>query len=91
MAERYLYNWSALYFTAIGFQKPVITTAVLNPEIMAEFDIGAVVNMDSYESFLVGMEDFINRFSKRRETYAAQLSAAAEKYSRVNFVRNLLR
>ena len=89
-AERYLYNWSALYFTAIGFRKPVITTAVLNPEILAEFDIGGVVNMDSYEAVCAGMEDFVNHFSEREALYAAQLQAAAEKYSRAQFVRNLL-
>ena len=89
-AERYRYNWSALYFTAIGFRKPVITTAVLNPEILAEFDIGSVVNMDSYEGFCTGMEDFVNHFSEREALYAAQLTAAAEKYSRAQFVRNLL-
>ena len=89
-AERYLYNWSALYFTAIGFQKPVITTDVLNPEILAEFDIGEIVDMGSYESFLRGMEEFVNRFSERKEHYAAQLRCASEKYSRANFVRNLL-
>lgn len=89
-AERYRYNWSALYFTAIGFHKPVITTAVLNPEILAEFDIGIVLDMDNYETFRTGMEDFVNQFSKKRGIYSEQLAAAAEKYSRANFIRNLL-
>ena len=89
-AERYLYNWSALYFTAIGFHKPVITTDVLNPEIMAAFDVGACVNMDNFEAFLQGVESFVNRFSERKEHYAEQLQEAAEKYSRANFIRNLL-
>ena len=89
-AERYLYNWSALYFTAIGFHKPVITTDVLNPEIMAAFDVGACVNMDNFEAFLHGVESFVNRFSERKEHYAEQLQEAAEKYSRANFIRNLL-
>ena len=89
-AERYRYNWSALYFTAIGFQKPVITTDVLNPEVMAAFDIGSIVNMNHYEDFLVKIEDFINHFSARRARYREQLAAAAETYSRANFIRNLL-
>lgn len=89
-AERYLYNWSALYLTAIGFHKPVITTDVLNPEIMAAFDVGACVNMDNFEAFLQGVESFVNRFSERKEHYAEQLQEAAEKYSRANFIRNLL-
>ena len=89
-AERYLYNWSALYFTAIGFHKPVITTDVLNPEIMAAFDVGECVNMDNFEAFLHGVESFVNRFSERKEHYAEQLQEAAEKYSRANFIRNLL-
>lgn len=88
-AERYLYNWSALYFTAIGFHKPVITTDVLNPEIMDAFDVGACVNMDNFEAFLQGVESFVNRFSERKEHYAEQLQEAAEKYSRANFIRNL--
>ena len=89
-AERYLYNWSALYFTAIGFHKPVLTTEMLNPEILAEFDIGEIVNMDTYQAFRAGMEDFVNQFSHRQERYAEQLAAAAEKYSRANFIQRLL-
>ena len=89
-AERYLYNWSALYFTGIGFQKPVITTSILNPEILAEFDIGTIVDMENYEEFLRGMEAFVNQFSERQESYTAQLQAAAEKYSRKKFIHHLL-
>lgn len=89
-AERYRYNWSALYFTAIGFQKPVLTTAVLNPEIMAAFDIGSVVDMERYEDFCAGMEDFVNHFAARQGLYREQLAAAAVRYSRANFVRQLL-
>ena len=89
-AERYRYNWSALYFTAIGFHKPVITTAVLNPEILVEFDVGRIVSMDSYEEFCMGIENFVNTFSQRQENYARNLTAASKKYSRTNFIRNLL-
>lgn len=63
---------------------------MLNPEILAEFDIGIVLDMDNYETFRTGMEDFVNQFSKKRGIYSEQLAAAAEKYSRANFIRNLL-
>ena len=63
---------------------------MLNPEIMAAFDIGSVVDMERYEDFCTGMEDFVNHFAARQGLYREQLAAAAARYSRANFVRQLL-
>lgn len=89
-AERYLYNWSALYFTAIGFRKTVITTPVLNPEVLEEFEIGKAISMDTFEEFRRGMRDFVDTFDRKKEIYRSNLLKASDKYSKKNFIRHLL-
>lgn len=89
-AERYLYNWSAIYFTAIGAQKAVITTSVLNPEVMDKYKIGKLVDTDDYEKFRQQMVDFINQYDENKIIYKSELIKANQEYSKLSFVNNLL-
>ncbi len=88
-AERYLYNWSAIYFTAIGAQKPVITTSVLNPEVMAKYKIGKLVNTDDYGAFCQQMVGFINCYDENKGKYKSGLIKAKQEYGKLSFINNL--
>ena len=89
-AERYLYNWSAIYFTAIGAGKPVITTEILNPEVMEKFHIGEVVDMDDAGRFKEQMISFIDNFKAKKVAYREELEKANIEYAKEKFIRNLL-
>ena len=45
-AERYRYHWAAMLFTAIGFQKPILISPEINPEVLEQYSIGEVLNLD---------------------------------------------
>ena len=38
-------NWSAVYFNALALYKPVLATAVLNPEILKNYTVGQEVDL----------------------------------------------
>lgn len=90
-AERYLYNWSAIYFTAIGCYKPVLTTSTLNPEVMQEFDVGEIVNLNEAAVFSKQLESFVNDFADKNVHYQKQLKLANRKYSKEGFIKTLLK
>ena len=50
-AKRYLYQPSAMLFTAIGFNKPVISSDFMSPEVINEFEIGEFANLGSIDDF----------------------------------------
>ena len=89
-AERYLYNWSAIYFTAIGCCKPVLVTKTLNPEVMKEFHIGEYIELEQFELFSAQITKFVNSFAEKQAQYNANLQKANLKYGKKQFVANLL-
>lgn len=89
-AERYLYNWSAIYFTAIGAQKTVITTPILNPEVMKKYKIGEIINIDSYDVFEKQMIEFVNTYENNKKMYRENLMKANTEYGKIKFIRRLL-
>ena len=89
-AERYRYQPSAMLFTAIGYFKPVLQSAEMNPEILAEFKIGEVVQLDTIESFSKQLEKFVNTFRSKAEEYKAGLIGANEKYSHENLIKTIV-
>ena len=89
-AERYLYNWSAIYFTAIGCYKPVLVTRVLNPEVMAAYKIGAFIDMENLATFSRQLEGFVNSYDKNATDYQDELQRANQRYSKLAFIKNLL-
>ena len=66
-AERYLYNRSAIYFTAIGAYKPVLVTRILNPEVMAQDLIGEFIDPNNYEKVKRQLVDFVNFMKKEKK------------------------
>lgn len=89
-AERYRYQPSAMLFTAIGYFKPVLQSAEMNPEILAEFKVGEVVNLDSVESFSNQLENFVNTFRDKADEYKKGLIKANEKYSHENLIKSII-
>ena len=90
-AERYRYHWSAMLFTAIGFHKPILQSAEINPEVLREFNIGEAVKLDSIETFSGQLENFVNAFMEKAEEYKVGLLGANEKYSHKNLIENIVR
>jgi len=89
-AKRYLYNWSAVYFTAIGFNKPVLVTSILNPEVLAGYDIGLEVDLEDMEIFRQQLEEFVYNYQKKLPIYESELKRANKDFSHAEFIRQLL-
>ena len=89
-AQRYLYNWSAVYFNAIGLQKTVLVTSTLNPEVLAEYDIGAEVNLHDMEIFRQQIQDFVYNYQKKIPIYESELKRANKAFGHTEFIRQLL-
>lgn len=90
-AERYRYQPSAMLFTAIGYFKLVLQSAEMNPEMLAEFKVGEVAQLDSVESFSKQLENFVNTFRSKAEEYKAGLIGANEKYSHERLIKTIAR
>ena len=89
-APRYRYHWGGMLFTAIGFQKPVIASDDMNPEVFRDFRIGETFASGNLEQLGDVLEKFINDFDKNSATYESELNRAAEYFSPNRFAQNLL-
>ena len=88
-APRYRYHWGAMLFTAIGFQKPVIASDDMNPEVFEKFTIGETFSSGNLDELGKVLEKFINDYDKNSEKYAQGLQLANEEFSPTNFIKNL--
>ena len=89
-ATRYLYNWSAIYFNAIGFHKPVLVTSVLNPEILAGYDIGMEVDLQDMDVFKRQLSEFVYSYREKLPIYERELKRANKDFGHTEFIRQLL-
>lgn len=89
-AERYRYHWSAMLFTAIGFNKPMLQSPEMNPEILQQFSIGKALDMTSKTAFTKQLEHFVNEFSENIPVYNDSLKKANELYSQKNLIKNIM-
>ena len=80
-APRYLYHWGGMLFTAIGFQKPVIVSDDINPEVFTEFHIGETFQSGDLNDLQRALEVFINGFDMQVESYAEELAKAGQEFS----------
>lgn len=90
-AERYLYHWSAMLFTAIGFQKPVLAADTINPEVLAQYTIGVAFTPKQQGALQQALEKFINTYPATASTYSQELARAREAFAPARFARDLLR
>lgn len=58
-AERYRYQCSAILFTAIGFNKPVLVSEEINPEVLESYNIGITLDLTSKNTIIEGLEKFV--------------------------------
>lgn len=75
-ASRYRYHWGGMYFTAIGFHKPVVITDEVNPEVLAEYDIGTSFTNGDNQSLKNALESFVTTFNDKAEIYKNELERA---------------
>ena len=84
-APRYKYHWGGMLFTALGYEKPVISSNEMNPEIFSRYKIGETFESGNLENLRKVLKDFINNFDKNFPTYKKNLQAANENFSPANF------
>ena len=89
-AKRYLYNWSAIYFNAIGFHKPVLVTSVLNPEVLAGYNIGMEVDLQDMDVFKKQLSEFVYSYREKLPLYERELERANKDFDHSEFIRQLL-
>ena len=90
-AERYRYHWGAMLFTAIGYNKPVLVSPELNPEVLAKFPIGCVIKSLAEVNIINAMQDLVNLLSTKRAETKVALEKANEVYSHEALIRGILR
>lgn len=88
-SARYRYHWGGMLFTAIGFGKPVVASNDMNPEVFDLYRVGETFTSGNTDELARVLETFINDFDKNFPTYAANLKAAGENFSPVNFAKRI--
>ena len=88
-APRYKYHWGGMLFTAIGFQKPVIASDDMNPEVFEKFKVGETFKSGDLNDLGHVLEEFINNFDDNAEDYFQGLKLASEEFSPINFAHRL--
>lgn len=88
-ASRYKYHWGGMLFTAIGFEKPVIVSSDMNPEVFQMYRIGETFESGNLAELSRVLESFINNFDKNIFEYKKNLREASEVFSPVNFAKRL--
>ena len=89
-APRYRYHWGAMLFTAIGFQKPVLTSDDMNPEVFAEYPIGMTFPSGDKAALGSALETFINEYDGHIRAWSTALAAAAAHYAPTQFAQRLV-
>lgn len=88
-APRYRYHWGGMLFTAIGYQKPVIASDDMNPEVFAAYRIGECFKSGDMDSLKEVLENFINTYAENQPVYETELAKAAEVYSPAAFAERI--
>lgn len=88
-APRYKYHWGGMLFTAIGFEKPVIVSSDMNPEVFQMYRIGETFESGNLADLSKVLESFINDFDENISEYKKNLRAASENFSPTNFAKRL--
>ncbi|WP_306537561.1 glycosyltransferase [Megasphaera sp.] len=89
--ERYLYNWSAVYFNALALYKPVLATAVLNPEILKNYTVGQEVDLQDLGRLRQQLGQFLQSYEAMLPTYERELKRVNHDFSTATFLENVLK
>lgn len=90
-AERYRYHWGAMLFTAIGYNKPVLVSPELNPEVLAQFSIGCVIQSLEEADIIHAMQELVDLLSTKKVQTKVALEEANEAYSHAAIIRAILK
>ena len=88
-APRFKYHWGGMLFTALGYEKPVVSSDDMNPEIFSKYKIGETFKSGNLDDLTAKLEYFIDNFDKNFPAYKKNLREAAENFSPVNFAKRL--
>lgn len=88
-APRYKYHWGGMLFTAIGFEKPVIVSNDMNPEVFEMYKIGETFESGNLNDLAKVLKNFINNFDENISEYKKNLREANENFSPANFAKRL--
>lgn len=89
-AERYRYHWGAMLFTAIGYNKPVLVSPELNPEVLEQFPIGCVIQSLEETDIIHAMQELVDLLSTKKAQTKVALKQANEVYSHKRLIRAIL-
>ena len=89
-AERYRYHWAAMLFTAIGFHKPVLISSEINPEVLEQYSIGEVLNLDDVNTIAQGISKFVGNLQHHKEIYNQGLVDANKDYSHKRLIQSVI-
>ena len=89
-AERYRYHWGAMLFTAIGYNKPVLVSPELNPEVLEQFPIGCVIKSLEETDIIHAMQELVDLLSTKKAQTKVALKQANEVYSHKRLIRAIL-
>ena len=90
-AERYRYQCSAILFTAIGFNKPVLVSEEINPEVLENYHIGQTLDLTSKKTIIKGLEEFVHVMNHQPEVFEEGLKKANDVYSHKRLVEEVLK
>jgi hypothetical protein len=79
-----------MLFTAIGFQKPVLTSDDMNPEVFAEYPIGETFASGDMTALRSALETFINEYDVRAPHWHKALADAARAYAPSRFATHIV-
>ena len=86
---RYLYNWIAVYFNALALYKPVLATPVLNPEILAHYQVGREVDLTDLQHLREQLGQFLQSYETMLPTYERDLHRVNDDFSTAVFLQNV--
>lgn len=89
-AERYRYHWGAMLFTAIGYNKPVLVSPELNPEVLEQFPVGCVIQSLEETDIICAMQELVDLLSTKKAETKVALEKANEVYSHEALIRGIL-
>jgi len=88
--DRYLYHTSALMSNAMGCRKTVIAADNVNPEILAQYDIGMSFQHGDFDGLKRTLEDFVNTYEEKKGHYAVELERAYKDFAPSRLAKNIV-
>jgi hypothetical protein len=89
-AERYRYQCSAMLFTAIGFQKPVLVSDDINPCVVENYPVGVTFQSGDPAALGTALETFINEYDVRVQGWQEALGHAGRAYAPKAFAERII-